>query len=63
MEEMTIHLLTFLKEIGEIKEFTAHKNNKYFGDHIEIEGVTEDGTTFQLQFSMNKKVKDECHDS
>lgn len=63
MEEMTIHLLATMKGFGEIKEFTAQKNSKYFGDHIEIEGVTEDGTTFQLQFSMNKKVKDECHDS
>ena len=58
MEEMTIHLLATMKGFGEIKEFTAHKNNKYFGDHIEIEGTMEDGTQFSLSFTMKKEAKD-----
>lgn len=58
MEEMTIHLLATMKGFGEIKEFTAQKNNKYLGDHIEIEGTMEDGTEFSLSFTMKKEAKD-----
>ena len=55
MEEMTIHLLAVIKGIGEIKTFAAYKNNQYFGDSISIEGITEDGKKFSLDFSMEKE--------
>lgn len=55
MEEMTIHLLAVMKGIGEITMFTAYKNNPYFGDSISIEGITEDGKKFSLDFSMKKE--------
>lgn len=58
MEEMTIHLLATMKGFGEIKEFTAEKNNKYFGNRIEIKGTMEDGTEFSLSFTMKKEAND-----
>ena len=58
MEEIAIHFLAIMKGFGEIETFTAHKNSQFFDDGIEIEGVTEDGIKFHLEFSMKKEAKD-----